>query len=178
MHRDRRPLTAGWLLGALFLAALLAACSSSGPGPLGQGGTDAEQCMDYPVGQPVAAGIYDLTNTGDSPVTIQSVTLPDAHGLAVTKTWLVPIYHDPKTGNWLDVGAGAPFPPTTSPQWVQRRPAIGGVIRPRQDLNLVFGLTRTTAKAGRSPGPVIAYTAGGSSYTVKMKTSLVVAATC
>jgi hypothetical protein len=134
--------------------------------------------MQFPSGQPVTAGIYDLTNTGTSPVTIQSVTLPDAHRLAMTKTWLVPIYHDSKTGNYVDVGAGAPYPPTTSPTWVQRKPAIGGVIKADQDLTLVFGLTRTSGPDGKASGPVIADTAGGSSYTVTMKTSLIVAGNC
>jgi hypothetical protein len=167
------------LLGALSaMTALLATACSSSPGPLGGGGTVAIACMDYPQGKPVATGIYDLTNSGKSPVTIQSVTLPSAHGLRMTKPWLVPIYHDPKTGDYLDVGAGGPYPPTTSPQWAQRKPAIRGVIRAGQDLNLVFGLTRTSAKAGKSDGPVITYSAGGNTYTVQELTTLVVAATC
>lgn len=165
------------LLGALSLTALLAACSSS-PGPLGDGGTEGALCMENQAGQPVTAGIYDLTNSGQSPVTIQHVTLPALHGMTVTKSWLVPIYHDPKNGNWVDVGAGAPYPPTTSPTWPQRKPAIGGVIRPRQDLTIVFGLTRASAQVGRSSGPTITYTASGSTYTVSEKTSLIVAANC
>jgi hypothetical protein len=92
--------------------------------------------------------------------------------------WIVPIYHDPKTGNFLDVGVGGPYPPTTAPEWVYRKPAIGGVIRPHQDLNLVFALTRISAKAATSNGPVIIYTAGGSTWTLREKTSLVVAARC
>jgi hypothetical protein len=165
------------LLGALSATALLAACSS-GPGPLGDGGTDGQQCMSFPKGQPVTTGLYDLTNNGSSPVTIQSVRLPGVGGLTMTKTWLVPIYHDPKNGNWVDVGVGVAYPPVTAPEWIHRKPAIGGVIKPGQDLNLVFGLTRTTAKDGTSNGPAITYTAGGSSYTVSEKTSLVVSAAC
>lgn len=165
------------LLGALSTAALLAACCSS-PGPLGAGGTDGTQCMGYREGHPVTVGIYDLSNSGTSPVTIQGITLPALHGMTMTKSWLVPLYHDPKNGNWVDVGAGSPYPPTTSPQWGQQRPAIGGVIKAGQDLTLVFGLTRTSARAGKSDGPAITYTANGASYTVREKTSLIVAANC
>jgi hypothetical protein len=163
----------------LATTALLAAACSSSPGPLGNGGTAGTQCIRFPEGQPVTTGIYDLTNSGTSPVTIQSVTLPpSAHGLRMTRPWLVPIYHDPKNGNYLDVGVVLEWPPATDPQWAQRKPAIRGVIRAGQDLNLVFGLTRTSAKAGRSPGPVITYTVGGNSYTVQELTTLVVTASC
>jgi hypothetical protein len=173
---------AALLLGALSVAALLTACSSIGPGPLGDGGTNAEQCMPSPQGQPVTTGIYHLANAGTSAVTIQSITLPNAHGLAATRMWLLPIYRDPKNGNFLDAGAGYPYPPAFTAgvraAWAKRRPAVGATIKPHQDLDLVFGLTRTTSKSGKSGGPVVAYTADGSSYTVAMKTSLMVAASC
>jgi hypothetical protein len=159
-------------------AALLAACSSSPP-PLGNGGTAGQQCMTYRQGEPVTTGLYDLDNAGTPPVTVQSVALPSsAHGLRMTMSWLVPIYHDPKNGDFDDVGVGFPYPPTTAPEWGRRRPAAGGVIKPGQTFNLVFGLTRTSARAGRSGGPVITYTAGGNSYTLSEVTSLVVAGKC
>ena len=173
------------LTRALSAAALLAACSSTGTGPLGDGGTPGEQCMGFPQGRPVTTGIYDLRNTGTAAVTIQSVTLPGAHGLRKTKAWLVPIGHTPgqaNNGGGILVGAGWPYPPSFTALvrsvWAKRRPAVGATIKPGQDLNLVFGLTRTTAKAGKSDGPAIWYTASGSSYTVNEKTSLVVAARC
>jgi len=173
------------MLGALSVAALLAACSSDpGPGPLGNGGTPGQQCMAFTEGQPVTTGIYDLHNTGSSPVTVTSVTLPDAHGLTMTKAWLVPIGHSPGSGRvgGMLVGAGWPYPPSFTKLvrsvWAQRRPAVGATIKPGQDLNLVFGLTRTTAKAGKSSGPLIAYTTGGLSYTVAEQTTLEVAAKC
>ncbi len=96
----------------------------------------------------------------------------------MTTPWLVPIYHDPKTGNYETVGVGGPYPPTYAPEWPNHRPAIGGIIKPGQDLNIVFGLTRTSAKAGHSDGPAITYTAGGSTYTVSEAVSLTVAAIC
>jgi hypothetical protein len=181
-RHSRRKLKARNLPGALpallVLAAALAGCSSSGPGPLGTGGSAGQQCMAYAEGRPVTTGIYDLTNSGTTPVTIRSVALPSgARNLAMSSSWLVPIYHHPG-GPWEDIGAGVPYPPATAPQWPKRKPAIRGVIAPGQDLNLVFGLTRTNAHTGRSGGPVIVYSANGNSYTVQEKTSLVVAANC
>jgi hypothetical protein len=164
------------MLGALSAtAALLPACSSS-PGPLGTGGTPGQTCMPWRQGQPVTVGLYDLDNSDTSPVTVKSITLPSAHGLTMTKAWLVPIYHDPKNGNYVVLGVGAAYPPTTAPEWRHREPAVGAVIHPHQDLNIVFGLIRTSARNGRSDGPATTYTAGGSTWTVKEQVSLVVAA--
>jgi hypothetical protein len=165
------------LLGALSAtAALLAACSSS-PGPLGSGGTQGQQCFPGRPGEPVTLGLYTLQNSGASTATITSVSLPTgASGLKMTRAWVVPIYHDPKTGNLELIGVGWPYPPTSQPTWPQRRPAVGAVIKPGQDLNLVFGLIRTTSHDGRSDGPVIAYTANGSTYTMKEAVSLLAAA--
>ena len=177
MHRQNRPARAAWLLGALPAVALLAACST-GPGPLGDGGSDGIQCLSFPQGKPVTVGLYDLANAGQTTVTIQHIELPADSGLTMGKTWLVPIYHDPGNGNFVVVGVGAPYPPTTAPEWPDRRPAIGATIRPGQDLNLVFPLTRTTAKAGKSRGPMITYAAGGSDYSVSEKTSMIVAENC
>jgi hypothetical protein len=167
------------LLGALSAAmALLAGCSRSA-GPLGNGGTNGQQCIAYTEGQPVTAGLYELHNTDTSPVTVQNVSLPSSvHGLRMTKAWLVPIYRDPKSGDWVDVGVGAPYPPTSAPEWAKRRPAVGAVIEPGQNLNLVFGLTRTSARVGRSAGPAIDYTVGGASYTLREAVSLIVAGRC
>lgn len=140
--------------------------------PARNGGTDGVQCMTYREGQPVTAGIYDLHNTGTSPATVHRVGLPSAHGLRMTEVWLVPIRHTTL------IGAGWPYPPTTSPVWAQRQPAAGAVIRPGQDLNLVFGLTRTSARDGRSAGPVIVYSASGTSYTMHEAVSLIVSGNC
>ena len=157
-------------------AALLAACST-GPGPLGTGGDGGLQCSPGAQGRPITIGIYTLDNSGTSPVTVTSVTLPAAHGLAMTKSsWLVPIYHDPRNGNDDTIGVTAGYPPTSkadlavNPEWRYRVPAAGATIRPGQTLNLVFGLIRTTARAGRSGGPLISYTADGMPYTVQEQT--------
>ena len=168
------------LLGALSVAALLAACSNSDPGPLGSGGVKGKQCSLGRIGVPITMGIYELHNTGTSAVTVKTVTLPSAHGLTMTKAWLVPIGQT-GGGGTLDVGAGWPYPPSFTAivrsVWAQRRPAVGNTtIKPGQDLNLVFGLTRTMGSVGKSDGPAITYAAAGSTYTVQEKTSLVVVA--
>lgn len=177
-------------LGVMFCASalaaltgLLASCSASpAVGPLGDGGSAGAQCIHGDEGQAVTMGIYELVNIGRSPATVQRVSLPDnAHGLRMTKAWLVPITHTRGNGT-LSVGAGGLFPPVYSALvravWAQRRPAAGAIIRPGQDLNLVFGLTRTSDRDGRSPGPAIVYSANRTTYTIDEGWSLIVSANC
>jgi hypothetical protein len=181
------------MLGALAAAALLASCSSD-PGPLGDGGTPGvvdqhmqrlagQQCMDFQgfsPGTPLTTGIYELDNTGTAAATIQSVTLPGAHRLRMTKAWLVPITQT--DGGTLDVGAGFSYPPSfpkaVRDVWARRVPAVGATIKPGHGLNLVFGLIWAGGRAGLSGGPVIAYAACGSSYTVSEQVTLEIAAKC
>jgi hypothetical protein len=118
-------------------------------------------------------GIYGLgVKSGTSPVTVQRVSLGSPHGLAMTTAWVTPVF-----ANTPLIGAVLSWPPA-GPAWAQRRPAAGAVIKPGQDLNLVFGLTRTTPRSGRSDGPVIVYTADGNTYTLAENTSLIVQANC
>lgn len=167
------------LLGALSIAAALlaASCSSSSPGPLGLGGTGSA-CVPYREGAPVTFGLFDLHNSGSSPVTVQSLRLPAANGLRMTSAWLVPFYFDKKDGNTDTIGVGWAYPPATRPEWPQRRPAIGAVIKPGQDLNLVFGLIRTTPRNGTSDGPAIVYTSNGNTYTMQEGINLTVSPDC
>ena len=167
------------LLGALSASPVLLAACSAAAGPLGDGGTPAIQCMDFPQGKPVTTGFFDLENSGKTPVTVTSVALPSsADGLRLsTRSWLVPLFYT-GNGGFDDVGVGAPCPPTTAPEWPYRRPAVGSVIRPGQTLNLVFGLTRTGTSDGKTGGPVIMQYAGGNNYTVRELASLIVAAVC
>jgi hypothetical protein len=167
----------------LVIVALLAACATSTPsyssanGPLGDGRTLGGGCFRMAFGQPVTMGNFDLRNRGDAAVTITHITLPFAHGLRMTRAWLVPI-DDHAPGIMLGI-AGGPYPPVWQ-QWISRRPLIGGVIRPHQGLILVFGLIRTNAKAeyGRSAGPKITYSSAGRTYTVSEQATLEVAAKC
>jgi hypothetical protein len=154
------------LLGSLSaVAALLAGCSSAPP--LGSG-SGAGVCAPAPqVGKPVDMGLFDLKNQGTAPVTVRSVSLPDARGMAMTAAWLVPA-----NASGPQLGVGQPYPPVTYPLWADRVPAVGAVIRPGQDLQLVFGVLRTTAADGRSDQPMIVYTAGRAAYTLREQGSL------
>lgn len=162
------------LLGALpAVAALLAGCSGTGgPPPLGSGGNGGRTCSLAPqVGTPVVMGLFELKNQGADPVTVRSVSLPAAHGMAMTEAWLVPRDGGP------NLGVGFPYPPVTSPLWAHRVPASGAVIEPGEDLNLVFGVLRTTTADGSSHGPMIVYTAGRTTYTLRESLSLALART-
>jgi hypothetical protein len=101
------------------------------------------------------------------------VSLPGAAGLAKTgDAWLVPVN---ATGPQL--GLGQPYPPDTYPLWRYRVPAVGAVIQPGQDRQLVFGVFRTTAADGSSPGATIVYTAGRATYTLQEGFSFALART-
>jgi hypothetical protein len=155
------------------VAALLAGCSGSGAPPLGDGGNGGRQCTPAPqAGKPVDMVLFDLNNQSTAPVTIRSVSLPNAHGMAMTEAWLVPV-----NVNGPQLGVGAPWPPATYPLWADRLPAVGAVIEPGHDLQLAFGVLRTTAADGNSDGPLIVYTARRSSYALSEGFSLAVART-
>src|SRR5215469_10026771 len=164
-----RPTTL--MLGALLaIAALLSGCSA-GPGPLGNGGDSARQCAPTRQGQTRMMGIYALENQGKSPVTIQGVPLSSPNGVKMTGgAWVLPIF------NHTLVGPG-PWPPS-GPAWAMRLRAAGAVIQPGQAMNLVFGVTRTSANAGRSDGPAISYSADGSTFTLQENISLILADSC
>jgi hypothetical protein len=98
--------------------------------------------------------------------------------LTVTRAWVVPIWHDPKNGDYDLIGAGWPWPPVSQPAWPQHEPAIGAVIRPGHDLNLVFGLTRTSGSEGHSGGAIVTYTSGGTTYVVDESIAYMVAQDC
>jgi hypothetical protein len=158
----------------LATAALLAGCSSSpGQGPLGNGGDGGQQCVPGKLGHTLTMGLWGVYNTSKKPAIVTSVGLPDPHGLAITKTaWLVPDTVQP--GHIEGVGVQEDYPPVSWPTWSQRQAIPGAVARPHISLSIVFGLTRTTGRTGRSAGPVITYTAGGTTYTIREQTSLVV----
>ena len=124
------------------------------------------------VGKPVLMGLFELKNQGTAPVTVRSVSLPDAHGMAMTEAWLVPV-----NTSGPQLGVGLAYPPVTYPLWPDRVPAVGAVIRPGQDLQLAFGVLRTTAADGSSDQPMIVYTAGRATYTLREQGSLAVART-
>lgn len=171
----RRLIVSGALLAA---AALLAACSSA-PGPLGPDPAGPSyQCVPGKIGHAVTIGEYDLHNTSKTLVTIVSITLPGVHRLTVTKPYLAPVYHDPKNGDWDLIGAGGPWPPTTQPTWPEHRLAVGAVIRPGQDMNLVYGLARTSGREGYTGAAIVTYTAGRWTYVLYESLDMMVSQNC
>jgi hypothetical protein len=117
-------------------------------------------------------GLFELRNQGTAPVTVRSVSLPGAHGMAMTEAWLVPV-----STSGPQLGVGLAYPPVTYPLWPDRVPAVGAVIRPGQDLQLAFGVLRTSAADGSSDQPMIVYTAGRATYTLREQGSLALART-
>jgi hypothetical protein len=158
-----------WLLLLAALSAtvafLTAACSDSVP-PLGDGGEKAVWCAPGSKGVTITMGVYSLRNSSASPVTIQSVKLPVLVRLRMTRAYLVPI------PDRTLIGEG--YWPPKQEVWALRRSAVGGVIRPGQALNLVFGLTMITDRGGYSSGPLITYTDAGNTSTVQEMTALTV----
>ena len=156
-------------LGALPLAAaLLVGCSSSA-GPLGQHFDQGQQCIPGTQGRTVTMGFFEVHNHGSSTVKLTGITLPKIHGMVMTQTWLMPILVTP--GHDELVGLAYPYPPHWV-EWPRRVPAIGAMLKPGQDLNLVFGLTMTSRHNAGSNPPRITYTADGNSYTVNYGTTI------
>ena len=165
------------LPGALpVAAALLAGCSgaaSSGPPPLGTGGSTGRACTLAPhVATPVSMVLFDLDNKAAAPVTVQRVSLPGAHGLAMTQAWLVPL-----STSGPQLGVGQAWPPENFPLWPARIPADGSIIQPGQVVQLAFGVYRTTPADGSSDGPAIVYQSGSTTYTLREQVSLAAAGT-
>jgi hypothetical protein len=92
--------------------------------------------------------------------------------MAMTEAWLVPV-----NTSGPQLGVGLAHPPVMYPLWPDRVPAAGAAIRPGQDLQLAFGVLRTTAADGSSDGPMIVYTDGRATYTLREQVSLAVART-
>lgn len=176
----RKGLDRAWLIAPVLAAAVFLTGCSSGPIP-DNGGFSA--CAPAATGKLVVIGVYDLHNTGSSPVKITAINVAAIHGLRMTSAWLTPILRDPRNGDWEEIGMGFPYPPSFTKlareEWRLRQPLIGATIKPRQDLNLVFGVARTGTQPGRLNGLLITYTSGWMiSYTVTDSGALELAARC
>jgi hypothetical protein len=167
------------LLGALLATAALVAACSIGPPPLTAGGifTSGSECVPGRLYPTVTAGLWVLDNTGTSPVTVTGVKLSSSRGLAMTRAWLMPPYKSPH-GDWDYVGVQAGYPPVHWRTWPDRQAIPGAVIKPGQNLNLVFGLTHTGEQDGHTSGPLVTYTASGNSYTLQEGYGFRIAAHC
>jgi len=164
------------MLGALLVTAALVGTFSPSTGPLGKSGAGGEECAPDQPGHWVAVADA-VENFGSTPVMILSVRPPaDARNVRMSRAWIVPIYHDPKTGNFELAEPGVPT-------WNQRQPAVGAVIRPAKGpaeaVTLEYGVMRTTtATAGRSDPPVITYKADGTTFAVQQGWSVVLGDQC
>jgi hypothetical protein len=161
------------LPGALAIALLAAACGSdpAGPGPLGTAGNSGQQCVPATAGLRRTMGIFVLPDGGKSSVTVTSVTLTGDRGLKMGEPWLVPL-----TDDGHDAIGTAVWPPG-GPAWAARKPADGAVIRPGQQLNLVFSLWHPAGKSGTA-SVTVDYKSAGTSYALTEGFTVQVADNC
>jgi hypothetical protein len=127
-------------------------------------------CTTGGIGKLQAIGPFNLDDFGSQPVTVDSVTLTDNHGLAMGRPYLAPI---PKDGDLIGMWYWPPY----GWAWSHRVPADGAVVKPHQNLNLVFAGWRTTARAGTS-NVTVGYSSGGNSYSLTFSFSIEIAASC
>jgi hypothetical protein len=153
----------------LVMALAAAACASDPEtGPLGPAGNGGQQCIPAPLRVPRAMGDFTLQNTGTAPVTVNSVTLTDSHGLAQGKPWLLPI---------IGELVGSALWPPQAKAWARRIPADKAVLRHGQDVNLVLEVWRTRNPSGISQ-VTVRYTASGTTYSLTEGWSVQVAGNC
>jgi len=124
----------------------------------GQARGSGQQCVSQPPDKRVTMGLFNLKDYGNSSVTVASVTLANVHGLAIGRAWLAPII------GLETIGVTLNWPPTGR-AWAQRIPADGAVIKPRQELNLVFPVWRTTSETSTA-NVAIACTSKGNRYVL------------
>jgi hypothetical protein len=153
------------LLLVLHPVVAVTGCSRDVVGPLDTGGGPASLCVPLPEGSAVAFGDEVLRNDATQPVTIDSVRLVDAQGLALSGSFLVPIAGRTLLGT-------RPHPPS-EPVWEQRKPAEGAVLAPGEERNLVLVLDRASLR-GQFRDVEVAYTAGGDVYRHRVDHALLV----
>lgn len=107
----------------------------------------------------VTEGQDEIHHRTDTPVTLVSVSLVNAHGLALTGPVILPV----EAGLAL---IGGPFPPTrpgNDPvKWGDRIP-VGGVVGSGvEDANLVFGVSLTPgSSSGQAAGTRLEFRQSG-----------------
>jgi hypothetical protein len=115
-------------------------------------------------------GDFDVENSGQDAVKIDSVTLTDSHSLKMGKPWLVPIIS-------TQPQIGVSYWPPNRAAWRHRIAADGAVLRPREDLNLVLEVWRT-----RNPSAIsnvtVRYTSNGTTYSLTEGWQVQVAKSC
>lgn len=151
-------------IGALLLLLALAACGGGG-GPLDQGLSATEHCVQTDQNGAATVGVDILVNPGPAEATIESVSLHGGSALTILQSVIVPIGGTP-------VGVRSGFPPdpaTTDPsiQWVLASDAAGASLPPGSgEWNLVVGLELDeSATSGSTSGFEVRYDAAGETYT-------------
>jgi hypothetical protein len=155
----------------VVLGVVLSQGGSNGPPPLANPSGAGLACTP---GRTLANGFYVLENHSEETVTITGVRLIGGPGQAMTS----PAYVTPAGAatNLPTIGLTR-WPPTSAPQWKQRRLAVGATIAPHAWANLVFAQTRTLDHP-KPATPEVTYTAGGVTYTLIEEIESIVAVRC
>jgi hypothetical protein len=150
--------------GALLLFLALVACGGGG-GPLDQGLSPTQHCVQTDQNGTATVGVDILVNPGPADATIESVTLHGGSALQILQSVIVPIGGTP-------VGVRSGFPPdpaTMDPsiQWVLASDAAGASLPPGSgEWNLVVGLELDdSATSGSTSGFEVRYDADEETYT-------------
>jgi hypothetical protein len=135
-------------------AATMTGCQAVESGPLQWGGDEVTVCMPVTKGNQTVAGDV-IAAPDDSSVEITSVDLAESEGTKIVGSYILPII------DMTTIGVSK-YPPVSSVAWGERQDAVGFVLQPGVDMNLVVVLERT----GSDPGEVLSFTAG---YTMAGK---------
>jgi hypothetical protein len=148
---------------ALLPAALLSGCTGAAEvGPLGGGGGAASLCTPIGGVEPVVFGNELLRNGGAGTVTVDSVRLVEANGLALKDAFLLPVNNK--------VLLGTRTVPPEAGTWSKRRRAAGATLAAREEANLALLLDRQPS--GEFSDIEVRYTAGGERYNLRLASSL------
>lgn len=115
-------------------------------------------------------GDFVLKNSGQTPVTVDAVTLTDDHGLAQGKPWLVPVIE-------TQALIGVAYWPPDRTAWNRRIAADRAVVKPGEELNLVPEVWRIRNPSGVA-NITIRYSSSGTSYSLTEGWSVEVAHRC
>jgi hypothetical protein len=160
----------GQLVVTVATLALLAGCSSATDGPLDIPTSDGATVTLIAESGPRERAIGNIraTNTGDDEVTITRITLVDPSNVRLGHSVVIPM-----TANGRTLGSGFPVPPTSTDQdydrlaalWATSEPAIGAVVEPGQQVDLVVGLEQVDkSRCASLDATTVTYTAGGRTY--------------
>jgi len=145
-------------------------------GPVGEGGSQGTLCSAVAEGQVLSDGFDPLMNSGQTPATIEAVSLADPRHLVLLTAYVVPI-----TGGFLyGVHSGFPPAPELDPGvlWFKRQLAVGASI-PHSSSNHIANLllvVKPTASTGTAAGVLIAYRVVGQVYQFQSQVKLIVKA--